>query len=309
MQFRREITIGLSGIAALSASMLFTPMISVPPLRAQAPATAAPIDAPKRQFEVASVKVNKSGDNRVMLGLQPGGRFTASNVPLRNLITQAYRIQATQLVGGPDWIRSERFDISAKADGDPSQEQIAEMMQALLAERFALAVHRDTREMPVYALSLARADGRLGDKLKPSAVDCEALFGRGRGRGGLPPAPAPGAPVQCGMRMGPGLMNAGSTTLDQFANSLGLNVGRIVQNKTGLTGRYDIELSWTPEGRGGGPAGAPGGAPAPGGFPAPDASGVSIFTAIQEQLGLKLDSTRAPIEVLVIDSVTMPTPD
>lgn len=306
MHTRRDMTIGIAGVATMCAALGAVQLFGVA-LGAQAPAP--PAAPPKLQFEVASVKINKGGDNRVLLGLQPGGRFTASNVPLRNLITNAYRIQSTQLVGGPSWLATERFDIVAKAEGDPTPEQINQMLQSLLADRFGLVAHRETREMPVYALMLARADGKLGDKIKPAAVDCDAVFAAGRGRGALPAPPTPGAPMSCGTRIGPGLLNAGGSTIDQLTNALGLNVGRIVQDKTGLTGRYDIELSWTPEQRGGagGPGaigGGPGGPP-----PSSDGSGVSIFTAIQEQLGLKLESQRAPLEVFVVDNATLPTPD
>lgn len=123
----------------------------------------------------------------------------------------------------------------------------------------------------------------------------------------LPAPPTPGQPMVCGARMGPGMFSAGGTSLSQLATSLGVNVGRIVQDKTGLSGNYDVELSWTPE-RGAGPGGPPGAATplGPGGA---DGSGVSIFTAVQEQLGLKLESQRGPVEVVVIDSVSQPTPD
>ena len=131
------------------------------------------------------------------------------------------------------------------------------MIQSLLADRFGLQVHRDTREMPIYALMLTRADGKLGSKITPATIDCEAEFGRARGRGAMPPPPAPGGAVSCGMRIGPGVLSAGGTTLTQFAQSLGVIVGRTVQDKTGVAGHYDLELSWTPEQRGGGPGGGP----------------------------------------------------
>src|SRR5262245_29973253 len=122
--------------------------------------------APK--FEVASVKPNTSGDGRVMVGMQPGGRLTASNMPLRELVRMAYQLQPFQIVGGPDWIASERFDITAKAEGDVAPTSpfgppnpLMLMMRSLLEERFHLKVHTETREMPTYALVLARPDGKL----------------------------------------------------------------------------------------------------------------------------------------------------
>jgi uncharacterized protein (TIGR03435 family) len=265
-------------------------------------------------FEVASVKPNKSGDMRVMLGMQPGGRFTATNAPLIALIRQAYQLQNFQLVGAPDWINTERFDIVAKAEGDVPPAPIGTlgpmqlMLRNLLADRFKLVLHPETREMPIYALVLARSDGKLGPQLKPAAVDCAALM-KERGRGGPPPNfPPPGERMQCGMRIGPGVMNGGGFPMSQLAQTLSNFVQRVVVDKTGLTGNYDLEMTWTPDQMpGGGPAGQPPpGAPA---FPPFDPNGPSIFTALQEQLGLKLDSQRGPVDVMVIDSVDRPTPD
>lgn len=264
----------------------------------------APADAPK--FEVASIKRNTSGENRVMLGMQRGGRFTANNVPLRLLITNAYRIQDFQIDGAPGWLATDRFDIVAKAETEVPEAQLQLMVQALLAERFKLAVHRDTKEMPIYALVLSHPDGKLGPKLKPSSVDCDAM--RAQARNGAPPAPpAPGAMMPCGMRMGPGSLTGSSMSMAQFTRTLSNAVRRVVVDKTGLSGGYDFDLSFTPEQvQSGGPGGGPGG---PGGGPAIDPNGPSIYTALQEQLGLKLDSQRGPVETLVIDHVEPPTVD
>src|SRR5262249_49894588 len=152
------------------------------------------------------------------------------------------------------------------------------MLRALLAERFKLAVHSETKEMPIYALVVARSDGRLGPELKRSEIDCAAL-GRGRGRGGPPgDAPAPGAPppgdrMQCGIRIGPGTMSVGGAALAQLANSLGMFVGRTVLDKTGLSGTFDFNLTWTPDQIPQRPPGAPE-------FAAIDPNGPSIFTAV-----------------------------
>ena len=148
---------------------------------------------PPPQFEVASIKPNKSGDGRVMLSVQPGGRFTATNVTLRMMIRNAYQLQEFQITGGPSWISQDRFDIVAKAESRrhdgrsvPSgAERSAEPRPAddwvLLAERFKLVVHNEDKEMPIYALVLARSDGRLGPQLKQSEVDCAAQMAAGRG--------------------------------------------------------------------------------------------------------------------------------
>ena len=265
-------------------------------LDAQTPATAA--------FEVASVKPNKTGDGRVMLGLQPGGRFNATNVPLRMLLRQAFNVQEFQLVGGPDWIGSDRFDVVAKAPegGEFNADAMRPMLRSLLIERFKLAFHNESREMPIYALMKARADGRLGPNLVPAAVDCAAM--RGRRSGGPPPAPPqPGQKMECGFMMGPGRMNAGGMPMSQLAQALSPQVGRIVLDKTELTGNYDFEMTYAPEGFAGPP-------PLLNGAPPPvDPNAPTLFTALQEQLGLKLDSQRGPVDVVVIDRVEQPTAD
>lgn len=274
----------------------------------------SPAPAPQPQFEVASIKPNKSGDGRVMLGLQPGGRFNATNVTLRMLIRNAYQIQDFQLVGGPSWLTEDRFDIVAKAEdgtvslappppGQPSP--ISLMIRALLAERFKLVLHEENRDMAIYALILARSDGKFGPQLKKSDTDCAALAAaRGRGAGGPPPLPTPGAPPPpCSIRIGPGSLIASGQTLTQFASSLGNFAGRIVVDKSGLEGGYDFTLNWTPDQAANRPPGAP---PGPDGAPV-DPNGPSLFTALQEQLGLKLDSQRGPVKVFVIDRVERPT--
>jgi len=264
-------------------------------------------------FEVASVKTNKSGDNRIGIGFAPGGRFRATNVPLRELISAAYGtpqpLAAFQITGGPKWIESDRFDIVAKAPGDPQPgpngppSAMFVMLRNLLAERFQLTVHRETKESPIYALVLARADGKLGPQLRPAATDCAALMAAARGRGAPPPPPAPGERMPCGMRMFPGNLSGGSSSMAQLTNVLARFVNRTVVDKTGLSGTYDLDLQWTPDqvpqGRGDPPPG----------LPAIDPNGPSIFTAVQEQLGLKLDSTRGAVDVLVIDRAEHPTED
>src|SRR5262249_40215139 len=123
-------------------------------------------------FDVASVKPNLSGDLRVTMQAMPGGRFIATNAPLRTLIREAYALQGSQLSGGPGWLDSDRFDIVAKSERNPTPLQIRIMLRALLAERFKLSVHTDSRELPLYALVLARADGKLGPHLRPTGTDC-----------------------------------------------------------------------------------------------------------------------------------------
>jgi uncharacterized protein (TIGR03435 family) len=228
------------------------------------------------------------------------------------LIRNAYQMQDFQIIGAPDWIKTDRFDINAKAEGlaTPPTPQtpgtpgpMALMMRALLADRFKLQTHTDTRELPVYNLVLNRSDGKLGPKLVPSTTDCAALAAA-RGRAGGAPTPLPpGERPQCGQFLGPGSIRAGAITIAQLANTLMGNVQRTIIDKTGLTERYDIELSFSmmPRGAGGLP---PSDAPPPA-----DPNNPSIFTALQEQLGLKLESARGPATVLIVDRIEHPTPD
>jgi uncharacterized protein (TIGR03435 family) len=263
-------------------------------------------------FEVASVKPNNSGDGRVMFANQPGGRFTATNVTLKLLIRNAYQLQDFQIVGGPNWINSDHFDIVAKAEeGTPPETpsldrtgptRIQLMIRALLADRFQLVAHNENRELPIYALVLARSDGKLGPELRKSEVDCAAMSAA-RGRAGTPPPPPgppqPGERLPCGIRIGMGNLSVGGAPLSQIANALANFLGRTVLDKTGLAGNYDANLSWTPDQMPQRPPGAP--------EPPPiDPNGPSVFTAVQEQLGLKLDSQKGPVAVLVIDRAERP---
>src|SRR5476649_164289 len=277
----------------------------------------APPPAPA--FEVASIKPNNSGDGRVMMQNQPC-RFVATNITLRLLIRNAYQVQDFQITGGPNWLGSDHFDIIAKVpDGTPAPQgppapgsapsPLQLMLRSLLAERFKLTLHNETKDSPIYALVLARSDGRLGPELKTSEADCNAQFAAGRGRGGpMPPPgpPPPGAAMPCGIRIGPGNMAVGGSPLSQFANSLGMFTGRVVVDRTGLTGNYDFNLTWTPDQMPQRPPGAPADQPVQFNGVAIDPNGPSLFTAVQEQLGLKLDSARGPVELLVIDRADKP---
>jgi uncharacterized protein (TIGR03435 family) len=268
----------------------------------------------RRTFEVASVKPNTSGDTRASATIQPGGRYNAINELLRNLIINAYRLQESQLAGVPDWTSSERFDIVAKAEGDEETPLpvVQSMVRSLLAERFKLAVHWESREGPIYTLVRARTDGKLGPGIKPSAIDCAALAAARRGApppSGPPPRLVFGERPACGAWVGFGELAAGSRPLDELVSLLAQTVRRTVVDRTGLTGKFDFYMKWTPDNL---PPRAPG---TPADLPVRvngvefDPNGPSIFTALQEQLGLRLESTRGPIDVLVIDHVERPSPD
>ena len=271
-------------------------------LAAQTPANPA--------IEVASIKANTSGDPRIVLQVQAGGRLVGTNVPLRALVTFAYQLPpGSQIVGGPPWVNSDRFDIVAKGPGDfstverPDQGPVPQalMLRALLADRFKLTVHNESREQSVYALVTARSDKTLGSGIRPNA-DCAAVF-TAPPSGSPPPSLGSDQRPPCGAaRVAPGNLSANGMTFVQLAAMLSNFVQRTVLNRTGITGFFDIDLNWTPDQM-------PRGDPPPGAPPLPpiDPNGPSIFTAIQEQLGLKLESTTGPVDVLVIDHAERPT--
>jgi uncharacterized protein (TIGR03435 family) len=253
-------------------------------------------------FDVSSVKPNKDGGPS-SVRVTPGGMLSVTNNNLRNIIRNAWNITNDQIVGGPDWIDSERFDITAKASAPFKQDEARAMLQALLADRFGLATHMETRELPVYLLVLARKDATLGPQMKKADVDCAALFAAVTA-GGKMPERLPNGNLPCGLSVRPGLVTGNGVAMEQLARNLVGGVGRIVVDKTGLQGYYDINMTFSAEGAP--PPAAPPGAPA---GPAPDSTAPSLFTAMQEQLGLKLEPGRAPISVLVIDRATRPAAD
>jgi uncharacterized protein (TIGR03435 family) len=261
-------------------------------------------------FEVASVKPNTSAANQVRIGMPGNGRFTVTNMPLAEMIRFAYELQPFQLTGEPDWASAQRFDITATTNGNPGPVAMRQMLQSLLAERFNLAVHTETREMAIYEMILARSDGRLGEKLRAAGPDCAPMT-LPPGMKPPPPPPPPGAGARgmppggpgCPTLFGNGFMSARRITMEQLARNLSRTVRRIVVDKTGLSGFYDADLEFLPD--------APMAPPPPGApsFPAPNPDAPSIYTAMQEQLGLKLESARGPVEMLVVDRVDALIPD
>jgi len=238
-------------------------------------------------FEVASIKPNATGDNRVMMQVAPGGRTNMTGVTMRILMRNAFRIQDFQIIGGPAWMEADRWDIQTKAEENATPAQVNEMLQTLLADRFQLKYRKETRELPVYELVIAKNGSKL-QETRPDGPPVSGPRGESLGRGA--------------MVVGRGQLAGSGMTMAQLSTMLANTLGRTVIDKTGLVGTYDVKLSWTPElGQAAGLGAAP---PAP---VDPDVTTSSIFTAIQEQLGLKIDSAKGPVEVYVIDRVEKPT--
>jgi uncharacterized protein (TIGR03435 family) len=262
---------------------------------AQAPATLA-----TPSFEVAVIKPNDPTKPGASL-LMSDDKFLTQGQTLKAMMKFAYNLNfgaEQQISGGPAWVGSAKFDITAKEDAEtaaalkkmPPEERrdaFRVMVQGLLAERFKLKVHHEMKELPVYAMTVAKG----GVKMTPAAPDVVAADGT---------TPRRSSGIQ---RSGPGQMKGMNTTPDLLANVLGSQPeigGRMVLDKTGLTGKYDFMLKWTPDaGMGGAGDGA---SPA-----ATEASGPGLFTALQEQLGLRLDATKGMVDTIVIDSVEMPS--
>jgi len=266
-------------------------------------ATALPAQEPppilEASFEVASVKRNIDG-GPTTFNPQATGQFTVINFPFATLITAAYQLQPYQLQDAPSWTRDDRYNINARLDpkiasrlqpdGHPPTWALA--LRHLLAERSRLTFHRETRELPIYALMVARADRKLGPNIQPAKADCDALRteSEAAARAGRPSPYPPRTETwtPCGLRTAPGRIVSGGYGFAEFMRELSVRVGRQVVDRTGLEGRWDFYVTFSPD-------------------DSPNADAPNLFTALQEQLGLKLDATRGPVNVFVIDRVERPT--
>ena len=267
-------------------------------------------------FEVASVKKSPPPTGTptiVVFGARKGDSWNTQNATLRRIVRSAhgnrYQMEG-QIVGGPGWLDTDRFDIAAKMPPMTTSENMLAMVQALLADRFKLQTHTETRELPVYALVLARSDGRLGNEMRSAGVDCDAL--REAQRLGTAPRPTPREPGKplppCTTTIGFGSVTrieSGGMSLAQLVSALSQSTGRPVIDRTGLSGHFVVKLEFVSEAGGGSPLGPP----PPGPAPAAPVDTPSLFAAIQEQLGLKLDARREPTDVLVIDRAEQPGAD
>jgi uncharacterized protein (TIGR03435 family) len=217
---------------------------------------------PRLEFEVAAIKRSDPSHVGAQTFFQPGGKFAALTAPLKSLVCFAYQLRDHQVAGGPGWVESEPFDVTAKAETNASYDDLRVMVQTLLADRFQLKFHREMREQPVYALVLAKNGPKLKEANGP---------GRGIGIGAQ------------------GRLNGNGADMATFSSALSGKLGRSVVDRTGLKGFYDFLITWTPD------------------EAQADTPGASLFTAIQEQLGLKLESTKGQVGVLVIDRAGRPS--
>ncbi len=258
--------------------------------------------AQRQEFSVASIKPSSADAGRGG-ALQPG-RFAQTGVTLRQLIQLAYGTD--QITDGPDWLTRERFDVDARGDftlrgflpgAGGSPPAVYTMLQRLLEDRFSLMTHKEVRARPVFALTLARSDRQLGPRMHASATDCDALLAAMVQAGRPPSIPAGGGGPPCAISTRPGVLHGDSISAGRLATVLAAPSGRPVIDRTGLTGMFNIDLEWTPVLSASG---------SPDGAAAADTP-VSIFTAVEEQLGLKLEPATAPIDVLVIDRAERPT--
>jgi len=234
-----------------------------------------------KQFDVVSIKPSAPDlHNSFLFQNLTGGTVRLAGVPLRMLIMQAYDVKVFQISGGPDWIRTDRWDILAKVegvDGRLPRDKENAMLQALMADRFQLRMHTETREMPIYALVRDKNEAKL-----VQSIASEPQFGVGNGS-----------------------LTAKKSRMDFLTSWLSRSLERTVIDETNLTGEYDFTLEWSPAPGEGGPESI--GLPPDELQPRVETNGPSIFTAVQEQLGLRLVSKKGPVKMIVIDSVQKPS--
>ena len=243
------------------------------------------------RFEVASIKRNASGlGSPITMRTLPDGQVITTNMPLRPLLSRGWGAYSTE-EGLPSWMTTERYDVAVKPPAGATADDLRQMWRNLFAERMKLSARLVPREVPAYSLVVARTDGRLGPRLQPAVIDCRQAGTQ---------QPRPGADVlidaekRCDLVSGSGFMVSGSAPLDQFANLLFAWAGRPVINATNLNGRFAIDLRFSIPPHGAEPAGGTVNAP-------------EIFTALREQLGLKLEPSSTEVKVLVIDQMERPT--
>jgi uncharacterized protein (TIGR03435 family) len=286
------LTCRLALCGLLVAPMLLTAQVPIP--------EGKPVDSALR-FEVASIKRYEENEP-TRFRMQASGTLNVTGGSLRILISNAFHVRGEHVVGLPGWADNERYSIVATAPAGASVTAIPTMLTNLLADRFQLAVHRETRETESFDLVLARDDRRLGPAVRATSVECQALLE-------VPPAaaapPRSGDQAPCGsLQAGPGIARASGVTVGRLVQMLSQLTGQPVADKTGLSGLYDFTLTFNPNVRNPSVAN-PGATAEAGGSPvAPH-----LFTALLEQLGLRLASQRGTAQVVVVDRIERPTTD
>lgn len=324
LTFAKKVALSVAAMAAVAAPVIVG-LVHAPAMRAQSPeVTAQSTASPAPKFDVASIKPLAGGSGRPMdpidrnwamssghASLAKAGRFEVPFVTLHQLIELAYNVPDSEVLGGPSWVRSDLYEVIAKADGATPQ-QTRPMLRSLLADRFRLALRHETRELPVYELAVAKGGLKFAAAKEGSCVTWSPDSPRPRPD---PTRPPPPLNVCGGVRRQ--VMSLQPTRRDRV-DAVGVSMPKLIEyisddlrgiviDKTGFTEKFDFHLEFAPSELGGNGLG-----PSPPGDPgssAPSAnlSGVSIFTALQEQLGLRLISAKGPVEVLVIDRVERPS--
>lgn len=298
LSFGRKLLLAAVGVAVVAAPIVFG-LANTRRVSAQSPQTT---DASLPTFEVASIKPNHAGGRGRFFSFPDPGRLTATNVTTKMVIEFAYNVKDFQLAGGPGWINSENYDINAKLEDAAAEElqklpvdqrgdRIRLLMQSLLADRFKLTLNRETKELPIYALVVAKG----GPKLTPTTYTPPD-----------PNSPKPSGPPQNGpqLMLSRGKISAVAAPISGLADILALlpDLGdRLVVDQTGITGKYDFTVEFMQENV------TPKGPQSMESAPPPDASAPSIFTAIQDQLGLRLESTKGPVNTIVITHIEQPS--
>jgi len=274
LDWRRKLLLAVAATAA-AVGPIAIGLVNARPGRAQTNSSAAAAPA----FEVASVRLDKSGVRGGQLDKDAAaGRLTVTNIPLKVCIKAAYGLQDYQLIGGPSWLEDERYDIIAKAAGPASEEQLSLMLRKLLADRFGLVLHSETKEFQGYVL-IPGKNGLTLHEVQAAGKDW--------------------------IRNSPGAVNGQEVSMAQLAVTLAGRLGRPVMDQTGIRGVFDIKLEWTPD-----PSQAKSpetNKETPAVESPSDSSGPSIFTAVQEQLGLKLDARKVPVQIYTLEHIERPS--
>lgn len=236
-------------------------------------------------FDGVSIRENRSASTSGGGGPRADGRYVMTNVTTRSLISIAYEIPGGRVLGGPAWLDTSRYDVAGIGKEKPSREEAGQMLRSMLRDRFQLAARVEKRDLPVYHLVLARSDGQLGPNVRPAAMNCDDMEAVKKAFAAMKES---GGRIPCGISFAQTGYVIGGERMTILEQLLSTSAGRPVLDRTGLTGRYDIDFEWTRA-------------------DADRPDGISLFTALGEQLGLKLDNATAPLDVVVIERIERPS--